>query len=60
MQTGVASRDPSDCSVIEMGGRGAVTDMDTLATEVAIRGFWTRYQRQMAGVGRAESPEAAR
>ncbi len=34
-------------SFIEMGGRGDVTDQDTLAQEVAIRGFWQYYRKVM-------------
>lgn len=36
------------CSVIEMGGRGEIGPMETLATEVAIRGFWRRYAGLMS------------
>jgi anthranilate 1,2-dioxygenase large subunit len=43
VQLGTTHRDAADCSVIEMGGRGDIGDMDTLATEVAVRGFWQRY-----------------
>jgi anthranilate 1,2-dioxygenase large subunit len=34
-------------SVIEMGGRGAVKDQDTLAQEVSLRGFWQYYRKTM-------------
>jgi anthranilate 1,2-dioxygenase large subunit len=34
-------------SVVEMGGNGAIADQDTLATEVAVRGFWKRYHALM-------------
>ncbi len=34
-------------SVVEMGGHGAIADQDTLATEVAVRGFWKRYHELM-------------
>ena len=47
VQTGVDRRDEDDCSVVEMGGRGAIADQDTLATEVALRGFWQHYADAM-------------
>ena len=34
-------------SFIEMGGRGAVEDQDTLAQEVSLRGFWQYYRKAM-------------
>ena len=34
-------------SVIEMGGRGAVENQDTVLTEVAVRGFWLHYCKLM-------------
>ena len=34
-------------SVIEMGGRGAVENQDTILTEVAVRGFWLHYCKLM-------------
>ncbi len=40
-------------SFIEMGGRGPVEDQDTLAQEVAIRGFWQYYREVMGFNGRA-------
>ncbi|MBT3552156.1 MAG: Rieske 2Fe-2S domain-containing protein [Rhodospirillaceae bacterium] len=38
-------------SVIEMGGRGAVEDQDTLAQEVSLRGFWQYYRKTMGFPG---------
>ena len=40
-------------SFIEMGGRGPVGDRDTLAQEVAIRGFWQYYRKVMGFNGAA-------
>ena len=40
-------------SFIEMGGRGPVEDQDTLAQEVAIRGFWQYYREVMGFNSRA-------
>jgi anthranilate 1,2-dioxygenase large subunit len=36
-----------DYSVIEMGGRGEITDQDYLVSEVPMRGFWSRYTQLM-------------
>lgn len=47
VQTGVERRDPADTSIVEMGGRDPVADIDTLSTEVAVRGFWQHYARAM-------------
>ncbi|MBY0509285.1 MAG: Rieske 2Fe-2S domain-containing protein [Rhodospirillaceae bacterium] len=47
VQIGVEHREPSDMSVIEMGGRGPIADIDTLSTEVALRGFWKHYAQSM-------------
>jgi anthranilate 1,2-dioxygenase large subunit len=54
VQLGVEARDPTDASVVQMGGRGAIDDMDTLSTEVALRGFWQRYA---AALGLPPAPE---
>jgi len=43
VQIGTDRRSDEDCSIVEMGGRGEISDADTLATEVALRGFWKRY-----------------
>jgi anthranilate 1,2-dioxygenase large subunit len=42
VQRGVFNR-PRHASVVEMGGRGPIEDIDSLSTEVAVRGFWKRY-----------------
>ena len=42
-------------SFIEMGGRGAVEDQDTLAQEVSLRGFW-QYYRKAVGFNGAGTP----
>jgi anthranilate 1,2-dioxygenase large subunit len=34
-------------SIVEMGGRGPIESTDHFATEVAVRGFWSRYHRAM-------------
>ncbi|HMO75270.1 MAG TPA: Rieske 2Fe-2S domain-containing protein [Sphingopyxis sp.] len=47
VQIGVDRRDPEDCSIVQMGGRGPIEDQDTLATEVALRGFWKHYAEAM-------------
>jgi anthranilate 1,2-dioxygenase large subunit len=47
VQTGVDRRDPDDASVVQMGGTGPIDDQATLATEVALRGFWKRYADAM-------------
>lgn len=36
-------RDEQSHSVVEVGGRGAVVDQDTLFTDVPMRGFWLNY-----------------
>ena len=46
VQSGVANR-PRHASVVEMGGRGPIEDIDSLSTEVAVRGFWKRYAELM-------------
>lgn len=48
VQYGVSYR-PQDASVVEMGGRGPIEDIDSLSTEVAVRGFWKRYAELMSG-----------
>ena len=40
-------RQRGESSFIEMGGRGPIADQDTLAQEVALRGFWQYYRRTM-------------
>jgi anthranilate 1,2-dioxygenase large subunit len=47
VQTGVAGREPTDTSVVRMGASQGIQDADTLSTEVAIRGFWSRYVDEM-------------
>lgn len=39
--------DKAQCSVIEMGGRGPIEDVDYLISEIPIRGFWRRYAELM-------------
>lgn len=39
-------------SVVDMGGHDAIADQDTLATEVAVRGFWKRYHTLMQAASR--------
>lgn len=46
VQQGVRTQ-TGEHSFIEMGGRGPVEDQDTLAQEVAIRGFWRYYREVM-------------
>ncbi|MGO8919273.1 MAG: aromatic ring-hydroxylating dioxygenase subunit alpha, partial [Stellaceae bacterium] len=46
VQRGVA-KDKEHCSVIEMGGRGPIEDVDYLISEIPIRGFWRRYAEVM-------------
>jgi anthranilate 1,2-dioxygenase large subunit len=46
VQYGVSNR-PLDASVVEMGGRGEMDDIDSLSTEVAVRAFWKRYAELM-------------
>jgi anthranilate 1,2-dioxygenase large subunit len=41
------TRDKAQCSVIEMGGRGPIEDVDYLISEIPIRGFWRRYAELM-------------
>lgn len=41
------SKDKENCSVIEMGGRGPIEDVDYLISEIPIRGFWRRYAELM-------------
>lgn len=53
VQSGVNRREPDNCSTVQMGGRGAIEDQDTLATEVAVRGFWKCYSEAM-GLARAQ------
>lgn len=48
VQSGVTNR-PGDASVVEMGGRGAMEDIDSLSTEVAVRAFWKRYAELLGG-----------
>jgi anthranilate 1,2-dioxygenase large subunit len=43
---GTAS-DPGACTVIEMGGRGAITDLDHRVNDVPCRGFWSYYSELM-------------
>jgi len=45
VQRGAAAA-PAEISVIEMGGRDAVSQ-DTRATEASVRGFWKNYRRLM-------------
>jgi anthranilate 1,2-dioxygenase large subunit len=47
VQTGTDRRDDDDGSIVQMGGRGPIEDQDTLATEVALRGFWKHYAHAM-------------
>ena len=49
VQQGVRTQ-KGEHSFIEMGGRGSADDQDTLAQEVAIRGFW-QYYRKVMGFG---------
>jgi anthranilate 1,2-dioxygenase large subunit len=37
----------SACSVIEMGGRGPMTDLEHRITDVPVRGFWSYYAELM-------------
>ena len=53
VQLGIRGAD-NEHSVIEMGGRGAVEDQDTVITEVAVRGFWMHYCELM-GVAPGEA-----
>ncbi|MEM7569790.1 MAG: Rieske 2Fe-2S domain-containing protein [Pseudomonadota bacterium] len=43
VQLGVEGRDPADSSIVRMGDDGVIDNQDTLATEVAVRGFWKHY-----------------
>ena len=54
VQLGIRGAD-DEHSVIEMGGRGPVEDLDTVLTEVAVRGFWLHYC-QLMGVRPGSSP----
>jgi len=47
VQRGVGSRPDGSSSVVEMGGRGDIDDIDSLATEVAVRAFWKKYAQVM-------------
>lgn len=57
VQTGVERRRVDDCSIVEMGGRGAIEDIDTLSTEVALRGFWKHYAESMGFAPQSEAAE---
>lgn len=38
---------PEECSLIEMGGRGPITDLDHRIQDVPVRGFWSYYAELM-------------
>lgn len=46
-------------TVIEMGGRGEVHDLDYLISEMPIRGFWSHYAKLMRGEAAPALAEAA-
>ena len=35
--------EPTACSVIEMGGRGPIIDLENRINDIAVRGFWSHY-----------------
>jgi anthranilate 1,2-dioxygenase large subunit len=39
--------EPDSCSVIEMGGRGPITDLDHRVNDTPCRGFWSYYAELM-------------
>ena len=41
------SNDKVGCSVVEMGGGGAITDLDHRINDVPCRGFWAYYAQVM-------------
>ncbi len=50
-----SARERDACAVVEIGGRGAPVDQETLVTEVPMRGFWIYYTELMgfaSGLGR--------
>ena len=48
--------DPDGCGVIEMGGTGALANLDTRVNEMPVRGFWSYYSELMG----IEPPGAVR
>jgi anthranilate 1,2-dioxygenase large subunit len=41
------AREPESCGVVEMGGTGAMGNLDTRVNEVPVRGFWSYYSELM-------------